>query len=102
MKCRIYNNKPNAAQMKVLRQECIKEFDSLLAKYNRETALQVLHILHFQYGFGQKRLEEFADRLKSMQDGQIDRYELKETDTPWLCERQLIDSGIDVEKIIGE
>ena len=52
MRVRINNNTPNASQRKALRQECVKEFDKLLALYNRQVALQVLYILRFDYGFG--------------------------------------------------
>ena len=41
MKVRITNNQPNSAQRRILRQECIKEFDNLLGIYNRQVALQV-------------------------------------------------------------
>lgn len=102
MKCKIYKNEPTAAQRKALRQECVKEFDTLLAQFNRDTALQILHILRFNYGFGQKRLEEFAEKLKAMQENQISRYELTDSDTPWLCEQQLKDSGIKLDKLIGD
>lgn len=73
MKCRIYNNQPNAAQMKVLRAECVKEFDKLLSLYNREVALQVLYILRFDFGFGQERLKKFADKLAEMQNNTVHR-----------------------------
>ena len=100
MNVRINNKQPNKAQMKVLREECVKEFNKLLAAYNREAALQILYILRFHYGFGQKRLEQFGDRLKQMQLNQEAKYELKESDTAWICERQLIESGIDVARIL--
>lgn len=102
MKCRIYKNEPNAAQRKTLRQEVVKEFNNLLELYNKDTALQVLHILRFDFGFGQERLKKFADKLKEMQIRQQERYELPESDTPWLCEKQLKESGIDIEAILEE
>lgn len=102
MKCRIYKNEPNAAQRKTLRKEVVKEFNNLLELYNKDTALQVLHILRFDFGFGQERLQKFADKLKEMQIRQQERYELPESDTPWLCEKQLKESGIDIEAILEE
>lgn len=101
MKCRIYKNEPNAAQKKSLRQEVVKEFNNLLELYNKDTALQVLHILRFDFGFGQERLKKFADKLKEMQIRQQERYELPESDTPWLCEKQLKESGIDIDAILN-
>ena len=41
MRVRINNNQPTSAQRKVLHQECVKEFDKLLATYNKQVALQV-------------------------------------------------------------
>lgn len=100
MKCRIHNNQPNAAQRKVLRAECVKEFDKLLAEFNREVALQVLYILRFDFGFGQERLKKFADKLAEMQNNTVHRYEVKDGEIPDICEIKLRDSGIDVEKIL--
>ncbi len=102
MKVRINNNAPTATQRRALRQQCVEEFDKLLAGFNRDVALQVLHILHFEYGFGQKRLEAFSEKMKAMQDGQAERYQLTDSDTPWLCERQLREAGIDVDKFLKE
>lgn len=100
MKCRIHNNQPNAAQRKVLRAECVKEFDKLLAEFNREVALQVLYILRFDFGFGQERLKKFADKLAEMQNNTVHRYEVKDGEIPDICEIKLRDSGIDVKKIL--
>lgn len=100
MKVRINNNQPNAAQRKVLRAECVKEFDKLLADYNRQVALQVLYILRFDYGFGQERLRKFSDKLKDMQITTIDRYEATDGDVPAICEIKLRESGINVEEFL--
>ena len=100
MKVRINNNKPNSAQRKALRQECVKEFDKLLGLYNKQVALQVLHILRFDFGFGQERLERFSKRMAEMQIKTIDRYEVVDEDVPDICEIQLRNSGIDIKKIL--
>ena len=100
MKCRIHNNQPNAAQRKVLRAECVKEFDKLLAEYNREAALQVLYILRFKFGFGQERLKRFADELAKMQVEVGERYEMSDDCTWWICKKQLEESGIDLKGLI--
>ena len=102
MKVRINNNQPNAAQRKALRAECVKEFDKLLADYNRQVALQVLYILRFEFGFGQERLKRFSDRLAEMQITTIDRYEATDGDVPSICEIKLRDSGINVEEFLKE
>ena len=102
MKVRINNNQPNAAQRKALRAECVKEFDKLLADYNRQVALQVLYILRFDFGFGQERLKRFSDRLAEMQITTIDRYEATDGDVPAICEIKLRESGINVEELLKE
>ena len=93
MKVRINNNQPTSAQRKVLKQECVKEFDKLLADYNRQLALQVLHILRFDFGFGQQRLKQFSDKLAEMQITTIDRYEATDSDVPDICEIQFYKEG---------
>lgn len=102
MRVRLNRNEPNALQRKALRQECVKEFDKLLSLYNRQVALQVLHILRFDFGFGQQRLKQFSDRLAEMQIKTIDRYEATDGDVPDICEIQLRDSGIDVAALLKE
>lgn len=98
MKC--FTKRPTAKQDKLIKQECRKEFAKLLDQYNREAAMQVIHILHFEFGFGEKRLYKFADKLNEMQREQKETYELEYSDTGYLCERQLKDDGLDVDKIL--
>lgn len=99
MKVRINNNQPTSSQRKVLHQECVKEFDKLLATYNKQVALQVLHILRFDFGFGQQRLKQFSDKLAKMQIKTIDRYEATDSEVPDICEIKLRESGINIEEI---
>ena len=66
MKCRA-SKKLNKKQMDNIHNEVAAEFNKLVDQYNQEAALQVLHILHFDFGFGMKRLQRFADRLVEMQ-----------------------------------
>ena len=100
MKVRINKEQPTSAQRKALRAECVKEFNELLSRYNHQVAAQILYILRFDYGFGQKRLEKFADKLKKMQIDLEDKYEMGEDCTWWLCEQKLIESGIDVKELL--
>ena len=98
MKC--FTKRPTAKQDKLIKQECRKEFAKLLNQYNRESAIQVLHILHFDFGFGEKRLYRFADKLNEMQRHHKETYELEDSDTAFICEKQLKDDGFDVDKIL--
>lgn len=97
MRVRIHNQ-PTAKQKKALRVECKKEFYNLLEMYNRQVALQIMHILHFDYGFGAKRLRQFFEKLKEMQARNIERYDVIDNDVPDICEIQLRDAGIKFEE----
>ena len=83
-----------------VKDDIAKQFMLLLDKYNYDAALQVLHILHFEFGFGEKRLQKFAECLTDMQRYQRERYELDDEDTPWICAEQLRKDGIYVDKIL--
>ncbi len=98
MKC--FTKRPTAKQDKLIKEECRKEFYKLLDQYNRESAVQVLHILHFDFGFGEQRLYRFVDKLNEMQKQQKETYLLEDSDTAWICEKQLKDAGFDVDKIL--
>ena len=98
MKVRLNSNKPNSKQKRALKEECRREFHNLLETYNKQVALQVMHILHFDYGWGAKRLRQFFEKLKVMQNRHIERYEVKDDDVPDICEIQLRDAGIRFEE----
>lgn len=98
MKVRINNGAPSAARRRALKKECIREFDELLSKFNRQVVLQVLYILRFDFGFGQERLNKFADKLNAMQITTVEKYEVKDDDVPNICEMKLRDSGIEVDR----
>ena len=98
MRVRINNNQPNAAQRKVLQKECRKEFFKLLENYNKQVSAQIMCILHFDFGFGKKRLFDFFKKLKKMQADYIDRYEVIDDEVPDICEIKLRDKGIDLKE----
>lgn len=102
MKVRLNKQEPTATQRRALKKVVATEFNNMLDRYNHDTTLQVIHILHFDFGFGQARLQKFADRLNQMQIAQRERYELTDSDTPWLCEKQLEDDGIDLNELFKE
>lgn len=99
MKC--HTPELSKKQLETVRVECNKQFYELLDKFNRQASLQILHVLHFEYGFGQQRLEQFARRLTKVQNELHDRYEMSNNDTPWICEQQLKADRIDVDAILG-
>lgn len=83
-----------------VKDDIAKQFMLLLDKYNYDAALQVLHILHFEFDFTEEELQHFADCLTQMQKEQKERYELDDEDTPWICAEQLRRDGIYVDKIL--
>lgn len=102
MRVRINNKQPTAAQRKMLRQECVKEFETLLDTFNRDVMIQLIYLFHFKYGYGQKRLEQLTNDLKEALQSIHIHYELSENDTPWLCEKKLKEDGIDIDALIKE
>lgn len=95
-------NKPNAKQKAIIEDECRKEFKTLLADYNRQAVIQMIHILHFEFGFGEKRLKQFCEKINEMQNGLIKRYEVRDDDVPDICEIQLREKGIDIDQFLKE
>jgi hypothetical protein len=91
----------NPGLAKSVKDDIRKEFEKLLDNYNYEAAVQVLHILHFEFGFGEQRLQRFANKLREMQREQRERYELQDEDTPWICEEQLRQNGIDFKRLMS-
>ena len=85
---------------KSVKDDIRKEFVKLLDKYNYDAALQVLYILHFEFGFGEQRLRKFAKCLEAMQTEMKNHYELEDEDTPYLCGYQLEEDRIDFRSIL--
>ena len=98
MKVRLNSNKPNAAQRKALQKQCRSEFFKLLENYNRQVSAQIMCILHFDFGFGKKRLFEFFKKLKKMQAEYIERYDAVDEEVPDICEIKLRNAGINLEE----
>lgn len=78
------------------------EIGKQMAEYDRknweEIDAMVLWVLRTEFGFGEKRLRQFYDSFNSEMQSLLDRYELCDCDTPWLCTRKLKDAGIDISK----
>lgn len=71
-----------------------------LAEYDRQNAMEidamVLWVLYSEFGFRKKRLKRFYDKFIPELDALINRYEMVNDDTPWLCIRKLKDAGINI------
>ena len=91
----------NAAQRKDIRDECHKEFNRPVSSYKEKAAVQVLHILLFEFEFTEDDLERFANKLTAMQAEAIERYEIDDGEVPDICEIQLRNAGVNVDKLLG-
>lgn len=92
---------PNKKQKAIIEEECRKEFKTLLDRYNRDVVIQLIHILHFEFGFGEKRLTQFCEKLNAMQQRHIERYEVNDDEVPDICEIQLREKGFDIDKFLA-
>ena len=98
MKCNV--PKLSKKEKDAVGNECARQFNLCISKYNREVAIQVLHILRFKFGFGQNRLKKFAEKLSEMQKEIEVRYDAENPEIASICEIQLRDSGIDVQDLL--
>ena len=64
------NKQPTAKQRKELKKECKNEFFHLLELYNKQVSLQIMHTLHFDFGFGEKRLNAFYAAIGKFFEGE--------------------------------
>lgn len=94
-------NKLSAAQRKLVQDECKKEFNRLVSNYNKQAALQVLHILYFAFDFSNEQLKRFAEKLTEMQDEAVNRYEITDGEVPDVCEIHLRDAGVNIDELLG-
>ena len=97
MNVRIKNNAPNSGQRRAL----AHEVDILLENAERDIRVKLLHFFRFKRGYGLKRLKALNNDLTEVLKGIHARYELSESDTAWICEKQLKESGINVDDLLG-
>ena len=98
MKCHV--PRLTKKQLDAVNDECSRQFNQLLLKYNRESAIQIFYILHFYFGFGEKRLKRFSEKLSEMQREIQARYDARDEDIALVCETHLKQSGIDVSSLL--
>ena len=82
-----------ALDMEVKRQ--LAEYDK---KHKLELQALFLWILHERLGFGKQRLRQIFDIFDEAFDELIERYDLEEKDSAWLCTMKLKDYGVDIEE----
>lgn len=94
----IFGAELNAAEKKALDMEIRRSFAEFDRMNRLEIASLILWQLHTQLGFGPDRLKKFHDNFNPELDKLIERYELEDTDSPWLCMQLLKEYGIDIQE----
>ncbi len=100
---RIYGAELTSAERKALDIEIKKELAEYDEKHAYEMDAIILWHLHKELGFGKKRLERFYRAFAPAYRELIKRYELDDSEGPWLCTRKLKEeTGVDMEKLTKE
>lgn len=93
--------KTNKKQNEIIKEAVTEEMNTQIDRFIENMTMQMLYVLHFKFGFGQKRLEQFAQFLTAQQGELKEKYEMKHDDIPFLCQKKLEDDGINLDKIMG-
>lgn len=95
---KVYGADLNTAERQALQIEIRKEIAAENDANVNEVDAIILYILHTEFGFGEKRLRQFHNQFFQAMKELKERYELPESDNPWLCTKKLLDDGIDIKK----
>lgn len=102
MNVRINNENPTSAQKRALKRQVSIEFNKLLDGFIRDVNIQIYYVLHFEKGYGEKRLRDFAVTFNRVMNDLVKKYEMDEKDKTFLCELKLKQDGIDVDELLKE
>ena len=94
---KIFGAQLSAAEKKALKIEINRQLAEYDTKHKLELQALFLWTLHEQLGFGEKRLRQFFDIFDKALDDLIERYDLEESDSAWLCTLKLKEHGISIE-----
>ena len=79
-----------------------REVRSQLAEWSRKNMMEIdamfLWFMHEKFGFGMKRLRRVYFGFRPYMEELAKRYEMKGSDTPFLCTKKLLDYGVDLEQ----
>lgn len=96
---KIFGAQLTVAERKALDIEIKKQMAEYDRKHRNELEAMVLWQLHAQLGFGVKRLKKFYDNFNPIVEELIERYQLEEDDSIWICTLKLKELGIDIEEM---
>ena len=79
-----------------------REVRSQLAEWSRKNTMEIdamfLWFMHEEFGFGMKRLRRVYFGFRPYMEQLAKRYDMKGSDTPFLCTKKLLDEGVDREQ----
>lgn len=84
-------------EQKALDMETRRQLAEYVRKHDLEIEASVIRQLRRITGWGEVRLKRFYMAFDKELDKLIDRYEMKGSDAPWLCMKELKDEGFDIE-----
>ena len=95
---KVYGAEFTKAELKAIEMEARRA----LAEYERKNAIEIEAIVIRQLrrltGWGETRLKRFYDGFDDELNKLIERYEMTEEDSPWLCTMDLKREGFDIEQ----
>lgn len=98
----IFRVKLTSAEQKALDEEVDRQARAYYAEFARKHEIEVEAIVMRQLkrltGWGETRLKRFYDDFTPELDKLVEYYEMGDDDAAWLCTRELLAEGIDIEK----
>ena len=96
---KIFGADLTAAEKKALDMEIKRQIVEYERKHSNELQALVLWQLHEQLGFGVKRLKKFYENFNPAIDELLERYQLEDDDSVFICTLKLQDLGLDIEEL---
>lgn len=95
---KIYGAKFTAAERKAMEIEIRKEIAVQMKENAKDIDSMILWFLHFEFGFGKKKLRRAYDRMEPMMKQLIEHYEMDDSEKGYLCRYQLKNYGVDIDE----
>lgn len=85
-------------EQKAIDMEIAKQLAVIERKHELELDAMTLYVLMVKYGWKEKRLRQFWDAFRKAHRDLIRRYELAQSmgEDAWVCQRKLLEAGIDI------
>ena len=95
---KIFGAELTAAEQKAMNIEIQRQLGVMNEENLKEIDAMILWVLHSNFGFGETRLRRFYDCFAPEIRALTKRYELDESDNAWVCQKKLLDAGIDISE----